>query len=173
MDIKEFSNKFVKNYVPMSKKSNTRIHQAYNMMHKNIRNFESKEKRFERVPGKRHSSYEDRAKSDSVSKRNDVRLFVTQRNCNSTHKQSHDKNQTTFYNPNDYSFNRTTTLESVKDIVGRRGNNHSTIQENIQRMSTAAGCNRHLQPRQNPLVGSSPRTTQKIHLTPSEKRNRK
>lgn len=70
------------------------------MMHNNIRKFDSGDHSFEAVPPKRHSSYEDRAKSDSVSKRGDARLFVTQRNCNSTHKQSYDKTSSVFYQQN-------------------------------------------------------------------------
>ena len=54
--------------------------QAYTAMHNNIKKFEAKEKVFGEAPPKRHSSYEGRAKSDSVSKRGDPRLYVTQRN---------------------------------------------------------------------------------------------
>lgn len=57
-----------------------KLRQAYNQMHSNIKKFEAKERTFERIPPKRHSSYEDRIKGDSVSKRVDPRLYVTQRN---------------------------------------------------------------------------------------------
>jgi predicted patatin/cPLA2 family phospholipase len=79
LDIKEFSNKFIKNYPPIKKHQN-KVSQAYSLMQNNIKKFEHKERSFERMPPKRHSSYEDRLKGSSVSKRNDPRLFVTQRN---------------------------------------------------------------------------------------------
>lgn len=82
-------------------------------MQNNIRRFENNNYSFDAAPPKRHSSYEDRAKSDSVSKRGEARLFVTQRNCNSTHKQSYDKTSTVFYQPNN-DFSIVPVITSLK-----------------------------------------------------------
>lgn len=72
------SNKFMKNY-PMANKT-TKSGNAYNMAHNNVRRYDTADSAIPIHPPKRHSSYEDRAKSDSVSIRGDPRLFVTQRN---------------------------------------------------------------------------------------------
>ena len=141
------------------------------MMHNNIRRFESGDHSFDVAPPKRHSSYEDRAKSDSVSKRGDARLFVTQRNWNSTHKQSYDKTSSVLYQQNnEYSIIPDITKPS--EIADFRDGNSSSVNDSLKRVSTGIGGNRHLQPRQNPLMGHSPRSIHKIHLTPSEKKKK-
>lgn len=143
--------------------------QAYSLMQNNIKKFEHKERSFERMPPKRHSSYEDRLKGSSVSKRNDPRLFVTQRNWNSTHKQSYEKGNV--YANNEYSISHTTPLDNISEVIAVRGNNNNSVQESMKRANTGIGGNRHIQPRQNPLMSHSPRTIHKIHLTPSEKKS--
>jgi len=117
----------------------TKINHAYNVMQQNIKKFEAQEGIFEKAPPKRHSSYEGRAKSDSVSKRGDPRLFVTQRNCNSTHKQTHDKNATSFYHNNEYSLIPVSVLDNRKIAMVSLDNNQSFEPESVKRVSTGAG----------------------------------
>jgi hypothetical protein len=76
---------------PPIKQHTDKISQAYSLMQSNIKRFENKERSFDRGPPKRHSSYEDRIKNDSVAKRGEARLYVTKRNCSSTQKKTHDK----------------------------------------------------------------------------------
>ena len=143
----------------------SKISQAYNLIQGNINKFELKERTFERMPPKRHSSYEDRLKSDSVSKWCDPRLYVTQRNCNSSQKHAHDKQQN-----NEYSIGPINGEQMLPESMGR--GNISAMKGDMQRTSTGIGGNRHLQPRQNPLMGHSPRVVHKIHLTPYEKKRK-
>jgi hypothetical protein len=143
----------------------SKISQAYNMVHGNINKFELKERTFEGMPPKRHSSYEDRLKSDSVQKRCDPRLYVTQRNCNSTQKHAHEKQHN-----NEYSIGPINGEQMLPENIGRI--NSSAMKDDMQRTSTGIGGNRHLQPRQNPLIGHSPRVVHKIHLTPYDKKRK-
>lgn len=46
---------------------------------------------------------------------------------------------------------------------------HSLTPDIIKRINTGGG-KRQLQPRQNPSIGNSPRSFNKVHLTPSEKK---
>jgi hypothetical protein len=133
-------------------------------MHTNTKKFEVKERTFDRVPPKRHSSYEDRIKGDTVTKKTDPRLYVTQRNCNSSHKKGNFDRNTNIYHNNEYSISN-----GNEDFMPNRGNSNSIIQDYIKRATTGAGQNRHLQPRQ---TGHSPRQTHKIHLNPSEKKKK-
>ncbi|CAI2368560.1 unnamed protein product [Moneuplotes crassus] len=142
-------------------KQKQRVKQVYNVLHK--KNC-SKERIFERVPPKRHSSYEERANKDSQNQKMDPRLFVTQRNYNSTAMKG---NENTVYHKYDYSIGK-----NPQDYIVVRGKSSTSVQNYIKRTNSGPGCKRHLQPRQNPLIGQSPRQTYKIHLTPSEKKQK-
>ena len=60
-------------------------------------------------------------------------------------------------------------LEKRNCNVITYGNETSMTPESIKRSNTGGG-KRQMQPRQNPLMSSSPRNSAKPHLTPSEKK---
>lgn len=133
-----------------------------------LNKFESKEKIFERVPVKRHSSYEDKISNDTSAQKIDPKLYVTQRNYNSSALKANKKNsKNEKYNKNEYSI-----INANNEFIVVRGKSNSSVQDYIKRSNSGAGCKRHLQPRQNPLIGSSPRQTYNIHLTPSDKKKK-
>lgn len=65
---------------------------------------------------------------------------------------------TTILLENEYSVGN---KDNLNEIMAIRGKNNSSVQDNIKRSNTGVAGNRHLQPRQNPLIGYSPRTTTK------------
>ena len=95
---------------------------------KNKKSIEPKEKSFERVPPKRHSSYEDRVSNDSHAHRINPRLYVTQRNNTSSVMNGNKKK---LYQNNEYSINN-----AKKDFIAVRGKSSSSVQDYIKRATS-------------------------------------
>lgn len=63
----------------------------------------------------------------------------------------------------------TSALDKRNNTITTYEKDHSLTPDIIKRINTGGG-KRQMQPRQNPSIGNSPRSFNKVHLTPSDKK---